>query len=176
MKLVNRPGTPRIVPVRPGGLEWRAAARGPFSGRTPCHHGAAPDTPRAADDEVMSVPVGAALQCTPGLVPLLRRCRDAYLGQRRAAERAQVGLSGGLEADELGELAEAVQATTEVARSVRPSSKSSVEPAASWRMPSTMFAHHAAASPRTLDCIRLTPAASERVRSVFCSRPRWTRQ
>ena len=75
--------------------------------------GPPPDTPRAADDEVMSVPVGAALQCTPGLVPLLRRCRDAYLGQRRAAERAQVGLSGGLEADELGELAEAVQATTE---------------------------------------------------------------
>ena len=36
--------------------------------------------------------------------------------------------------------------------------------------------HDAAASPRTLACIRLTPTASDRVRSVFCSRPRCTLQ
>ena len=58
------------------------------------------DTPRAADDErAMSVPVGAALQCTPGRPcrwggrrVVYRRCRDAYLAQPapRGVERAQV--------------------------------------------------------------------------------------
>ena len=52
--------------------------------------GPPPDTPRADDDEVM-LPVGAALRCTPGLVPLLRRCRDAYSPAPRG-RRAQSAL------------------------------------------------------------------------------------
>ena len=71
--------------------------------------GPPPDTPRADDDEVMSAPAGAALSARPASCRC-RRCRDAYLGQRRGG-RVRAGRPlRRPEADE-PRAAEAVQAT-----------------------------------------------------------------
>lgn len=62
---------------------------------------------RAAEDEVLRVPIAGALQCSPALMPVLRRVCSDWAAERRSAERAGVA-EGWAQRDELSEVTEAL--------------------------------------------------------------------
>lgn len=66
---------------------------------------APPHRMRAPTSEVLSAPIAAGLQCTPAIMPVLRRVIADWNTDRRAAERAG-NAEGWAQRDELAELSE----------------------------------------------------------------------
>ena len=67
---------------------------------------------RGAEAEVLDVPVAAALQCSPSLLPTVRRVAADWSAERKAAERAGQN-EGWAQRDELAEMSEQLAALKE---------------------------------------------------------------
>ena len=72
-----------------------------------------PEMLRRPEEEVLSVPLAAALQCSPAIMPVLRRVIADWQAEKRAAERA-ASAEGWAQRDELAEMAESLQALREL--------------------------------------------------------------
>ena len=83
--------------------------RGQLRRRQLCRSG---DEGRDDEAEVLRVGVGAALQCSPSILPPVRRVCAEWRGARRAAERAGAA-EGWAQHDELSELSEQLDAIRE---------------------------------------------------------------